>query len=238
LGNQKAEVLSGSAKVARRGAGDISAAKGLLLDSVDDAQAAGFTVGEDYSTTDTQTGGTASDRSQRQAQAQEFSDDMREKAKQLVQTEHAVAANLATAAAGLGDTHFNESPIHSPDDTIIGAPKHPVRPVDHTFKNDQPTPPPSPGPDLGSLQKQIQDQQRQLDEQMKGLHDQQQELNQIKDQQAQQGQPSEGGLVGSFLVGCGLGAAATSETGPGALGGCVLGGAGGDLTYILSKIWG
>jgi hypothetical protein len=102
-----------------------------------------------------------------------------------------------------------------------------VQLVDNTFKQDGPAPTPvtpaPPAPDLGQLQQQIQDQQRQI--------------NDIQNQLHQPSQPTLGGLEVAAGTGCAGGALVTAETGPGALGGCVVGGGLSGIGYILSKIW-
>ena len=51
------ETLHGAASVARNGAEEIHTARQLALDAVNEAEAAGFTVGEDLSVTSRQSGG-------------------------------------------------------------------------------------------------------------------------------------------------------------------------------------
>jgi hypothetical protein len=146
----KADQLRESASIARRGASDISAAQRAVLYKVDDAHNAGFVVGEDLSVTDTRSSRTAAERAARQAQAQAFAADIRQRAAQLVGLDHEVAGNLANAASGIGNTTFNEQPIKTADDKIVGDDsaerRYSVRLVDNTFKQDGPTPTPPPPP--------------------------------------------------------------------------------------------
>jgi hypothetical protein len=80
----KVDQLREAAKIARRGAGDVEAAKRRVLYTVEDAHNAGFVVGEDLSVTDTHTGWNAAEQAARQSQAQVFSADIRHRAAQLV----------------------------------------------------------------------------------------------------------------------------------------------------------
>jgi hypothetical protein len=235
IASGKSGQLREASGIARRGAGDINAAKRRMLYAVEDAHNAGFTVGEDLSVTDTRSR-TAAERTARQAQAQQFAVDIRSRAAELVGLDHEVAGNLANAAAGIGNTTFNEQPIHtSPDDKIVNDGdtdrRYGIRLIDNTFKQDGPTPSPTPtptpapppGPDLGQLQRQLQDQQKQI--------------NDIQQQLHQPSEPTLGGLGIAFGTGCAGGALVTSETGPGALAGCAVGGGLSGIGYILSKIW-
>ncbi|VBA49853.1 hypothetical protein LAUMK142_02217 [Mycobacterium pseudokansasii] len=62
----KADQLRQAAAVARNGASEISAAQQRVLYAVEDAQNAGFTVGEDLSVTDTRVGSTTAEQAARQ----------------------------------------------------------------------------------------------------------------------------------------------------------------------------
>jgi hypothetical protein len=227
----KTDQLRGAATIARRGASDVDAVQRAVLYKVDDAHQVGFRVGEDLSVTDTRQSRTVAEQAARQAQAQAFAGDIRHRAARLVGLDHEVAENLATAAAGVGATTFNESPISSPDDKIVGDGaadhRYGVQLIDNTFKQDgpapTPVPPAPPAPDLGQLQKQVQDQQRQIDDIHTQLH--------------QPSQPTLGGLAVAAGTGCGGGALVTAEIGPGAAGGCLVGGGLSGIGYILSKIW-
>jgi hypothetical protein len=230
----KSDRLREAANIARRGAGDISAAQRAVLYKVDDAHNAGFFVGEDLSVIDTRSSRTAAERAARQAQAQVFAADIRQRAAQLVGSDHEVAGNLANAASGIGNLNFNEQPIKTAGDKIVrdgsADRRYGVRLVDNTFKQDGPTPTPTPtpppppsAPDLGQLQKQINDQQKQINDIQRQLH--------------QPSQPTLGGLAVAAGTGCAGGALVTAETGPGALAGCAVGGGLSGIGYILSKIW-
>lgn len=148
----KADLLRQAAGIARNGASDISAAQRRVLFGVEDAQNAGFTVGEDLSVTDTRSTSPA-ERPARQAEAEAFAADIRLRAEQLDGADTKVAAQLAAATAGLGGSGF--APASSPnsnhgaaaaDRTTPGSNRNGVRLVD--FKQDggpQPQPQPQPG---------------------------------------------------------------------------------------------
>lgn len=127
--------LQAAARVARSGASDLYAARSRVRYAVQDAQTAGFEVGEDLSVTDRMTGGSAAQRAARQAQAQAFAGDIRQRAAQLVGLDTQVAGKVTAAVAGIGDT-FPQIPAPATPPT-----GNRVRAVDdHTFKRN---PPPS-----------------------------------------------------------------------------------------------
>lgn len=101
----KADVLRQAAGIARNGASDISAAQRRVLYGVEDAQNAGFTVGEDLSVTDTRSTSPA-ERATRQAQAEAFAADLRLRAQQLDGAEAKVAGQLTAAAGTVGEVGF------------------------------------------------------------------------------------------------------------------------------------
>jgi hypothetical protein len=82
-----------------------------------------------------------------------------------------------------------------------------------------PVPPAPPAPDLGELQRQIHDQQRQIDD--------------IRTQL----QPTLGGLGVAAVTGCGGGTLVASETGIGAIPTCMVTGGLAGIGYLLGKIW-
>lgn len=136
--------LQAAAKLARTGASDLYAARSRVRYAVEDATAAGFHVGEDLSVTDRSSGGSAARRAARQAQAQAFAADIRQRAAQLVALDQQVAAKVTVAVAGIRDT-FQQNP--TPD----AAPRKPaIQAVDnHTFKEDPPPPGPPANPFAG-----------------------------------------------------------------------------------------
>lgn len=133
--------LQAAARVARSGASDLYAARSGVRYAVEDARTAGFEVGEDLSVTDRMTGGSAAQRAARQAAAQAFAADIRQRAAQLVGLDQQVAGKIATAVAGIRDTFpQNPAPVAPPS-----APTNHIHAVDRTWKQDPP-PSPSPGP--------------------------------------------------------------------------------------------
>lgn len=79
----KAAKLRQAAGIARNGASDISSAKQQTLYAVEDAQNAGFDVGEDLSVSYTDHGGTAAEQAARQAQAEQMASEIWSRAAQL-----------------------------------------------------------------------------------------------------------------------------------------------------------
>jgi hypothetical protein len=106
--------------------------------TVEDARTAGFDVSEDLSITNRLTGGSPVQRAARQAQAQVFAGDIRQRAAQLVGLDQQVAGKITAAVAGIRHTFpQNTSFGSSPKDNRVDA-------VDnHTFKQ-RPPPPPYP----------------------------------------------------------------------------------------------
>ncbi|BBX94936.1 hypothetical protein [Mycobacterium lacus] len=102
----KADQLRQAAGIARNGAGDISAAQRRVLYAVEDAQNAGFNVGEDLSVTDTRTSSNVAEQAARQAQAQAFAGDIRLRAEQLEEADLKVAGQLTATTADLGTVGF------------------------------------------------------------------------------------------------------------------------------------
>ena len=144
----KADQLRQAAGIARNGASDISAAQRRVLYGVEDAQNAGFTVGEDLSVTDTRSTSPV-ERAARQAQAEAFAADIRLRAEQLESADVKVAGQLTTAAGGVSSVGFppaSTSNHDAPADNRAapGSTRNGVRLID--FKQDGgPQPPPQPG---------------------------------------------------------------------------------------------
>ncbi len=138
----KADQLRQAAGIARSGASDISAAQRRVLYGVEDAQDAGFTVGEDLSVIDTRSTAPA-ERAARQAQAEAFAADIRLRAEQLDGAEVKVASQLTTATAGLSSGGFAQNPISHPGAQAPITSRNGVQLVDFTQDNDTgPNPPP------------------------------------------------------------------------------------------------
>jgi hypothetical protein len=154
----KSDQLRDAAKVARRGASDIDAAKRRVLYAVEDAHNAGFLVGEDLSVTDTRTTKNPAELAARQSQAQVFAADIRARAAQLVGVDNEVATNLTGTAGDVGATTFAENPINYGDKPIdVGAdPRHgTIQLAGHGFKLDGGAPPPPQPGFLDQYQQQL-----------------------------------------------------------------------------------
>lgn len=128
----KADQLRQAAVIAREGAGTIGAAQRRVIYAVQDANDAGFNVGEDLSVADTRTSRTAAEQASRQAQAQAFAADIRQRATQLIGAEHEAGAKITAATAGIATT-FPETPHdHKPHvqavDQRIPVPQGPPPP--------------------------------------------------------------------------------------------------------------
>lgn len=142
-----ADQLQEAAKVARTGASDLYTSRTRVQYAVQDARAAGFDVGEDLSVTDRMAGGSATQRAARQAQAETFAGDIRQRAAQMVGLDQEVAGKITAAVAVVRDT-FPQNPASGPlpQDSRVRA-------VDHTWKQDggngQSDPPPPAPPARG-----------------------------------------------------------------------------------------
>jgi hypothetical protein len=113
-----ADDLHDGAKTARRAAGDVAAAQDRLLESVTKAEDAGFDVGDDYTVTSAETGGTAAQQAQRQAEAESLAEDIRWRATALVDADQHAGARVADAVGHLGSLSFEE---HDGTGTPAGA---------------------------------------------------------------------------------------------------------------------
>lgn len=140
--------LQAAASVARSGASDLDAARSRVRYAVEDARAAGFEVGEDLSVTDRVSGGSAAQRAARQAAAQAFAGDIRQRAAQLVGLDQQIAGKITAAVAGIRDTFsHNPAPGPPPQDGRVRA-------VDRTWKQDGgngEADPPAPAPPARGL---------------------------------------------------------------------------------------
>jgi hypothetical protein len=130
-----ADSLHAAATAARSGADEIAGARQLALQAIDNARAAGFTVGEDLSVT-SQGGGPPALQAARQAQAQTLAAAIRATAENLVSVDTEVAGNVSSAIAGVNSVHFGDTPVapHNKKPQIQGV----------DFKQDPPPPPPGP----------------------------------------------------------------------------------------------
>jgi hypothetical protein len=102
--------LRNASTIAGNGAEEIDARRQSVLDAIEDAESAGFTVGEDLSITSRYTDLTPAAEAARQAQAEALAADIRAKATALATADHEVAAKVASAASGLPDVTLGEDP--------------------------------------------------------------------------------------------------------------------------------
>jgi hypothetical protein len=139
-----ADSLHSAATAARYGAEEIAGARQLALQAADEAQAAGFTVGEDLSVSSRQNGGPPAVQAARQAQAQLFAATIRARAENLVAVDTEVGSHVSAAIAGVNTAQFGDTPVTPPPPTK----KPEIQAVDnHTVKQAPPQPPdPQPGP--------------------------------------------------------------------------------------------
>ena len=135
--NAVVDRLQEAAKVARAAASDLSAARSALQYVVADARAASFVVGEDLSIADRYVGGSPAFQAARQIEAEKLAGNIWQRAAKLVRLDQQVAARIATAMSGVGDTAFPHVPGFS------GSPKPQIEAVDRRWKQD-PSPAPQP----------------------------------------------------------------------------------------------
>lgn len=105
----KADRLRQAAGIARSGASDISTAKQQALHAIEDAQNAGFTVGEDLSVSYTDHGGSVAQQAARQAQAEQMATQIWSRAGQLEAADAKVAGQITTAAGDVGNVEFGSA---------------------------------------------------------------------------------------------------------------------------------
>lgn len=103
-----AESLRDAARIARDEASNLYAMHRRLMYTLEDAQQAGFAVGEDWSVTDTRASRSAVQQAQRQTQAQAFSTRLRTQAGELLAHDTKVSENMTNAAAGVGANAFSQ----------------------------------------------------------------------------------------------------------------------------------
>jgi hypothetical protein len=116
----------------------MTASKQSTLEAVAEVRAAGFNVADNYTVTDTSTGGTAEQRQIRRAQAEEHRNFIQHRVALLVAHDREIAAKMDATLGDLADITFDE---HEPTDGRRGH----IQAVDqHTFKQG-PAPPAPPG---------------------------------------------------------------------------------------------
>ena len=101
-----ADVLHESSEIARRGAETLDSAKRSVLDAVNEADSAGYMVGEDLSVTPPRGGVAAA------AQAQLYAAAIQDRAAQLVAHDAAIAAKITAASAPLNGVSFRRTARH------------------------------------------------------------------------------------------------------------------------------
>jgi hypothetical protein len=120
-----ADNLHTTAAVARTGVGQLQTARQLAVAAVAEAQAAGFTVGEDLSVTDSVAGRPPAVQAARMAQAQRLAATIHSRAAALVAADNDIAARITSATAGLKAVQFDENPIQLANGRIP-APEGPI----------------------------------------------------------------------------------------------------------------
>jgi hypothetical protein len=124
--SEVADQLHAAAKVARSGASDLYAARSRVRHAVEDARTAEFDVGEDLSVTDRFSGGSPAQRAARQAQAQTFASEIRQRAAQLLDLDQQVAGKVTAAMAGIRDT-FSQNPTPPKDNRVHAVDNHTLK---------------------------------------------------------------------------------------------------------------
>jgi|GEM_PF-1701788 len=139
-----ADSLHSAASAARGGAEEIAFARQAALEAVEEARAAGFTVGEDLSVT-SRVGGPPAVLAARQAQAQLLATNIRARAEALAAVDTEVAGKISTAVAGVNAAQFGTTPVTPPQK------KPDIQAVDNRTIKDAPPQPVPPGPQPGPL---------------------------------------------------------------------------------------
>lgn len=145
-----ADGLHSASGFARTGADDIAWAKRQAVAAIEEAEQAGFTVGQDLSVTDRSMPSLLTDEQDRQTKAKEFAHDIQTKAQTLAAMDKSVANQITGALAPLRDVTFAETTEHhGHKDDHEGA----AQAVDyHRFKQSPDTPPPT-GPNAADIRK-------------------------------------------------------------------------------------
>lgn len=104
-----ADCLHAAASAARHGAGDLIWAKRQVLDTIEEAEAARFTVAQDFSVAERMWSPLMRVSASRQAQAQEFASEIASRVQRLVSIDGEVAAKITTALAPLDELNFHEN---------------------------------------------------------------------------------------------------------------------------------
>jgi hypothetical protein len=129
--------------IARTGAQQLQAAKQRIVAIVADAEAAGFSVGEDFSLTTYRAGAQAI--AAAEEEAREFGRQLRSRIEDLIALDRDVAARITSAAATVDDVDFTRGERGAPDhDTAVQF-------VDNRVLKEAPPQPPPPDPTPGPL---------------------------------------------------------------------------------------
>lgn len=89
------------ASIARRGSGDIQGAKRATVNAIEEVEAKGYSVAEDLTVTDAQSGGTKAEQAARKIEAQQLTEFLRWHAQGLASAAAKVAGELQAEASGL-----------------------------------------------------------------------------------------------------------------------------------------
>ncbi|WP_234783004.1 hypothetical protein [Mycolicibacter sinensis] len=103
-----ADEMHQAAGIARRGDEAVQSCKHGVLDAVREARNDGFDVGEDYSVTDRNQGGSAAFRAERKSAAQGHASFIRQRVGVLIAKDHEIATQITTTLAKVGDLSFHE----------------------------------------------------------------------------------------------------------------------------------
>jgi hypothetical protein len=139
-----ADSLHSAASAARCGVEEIAFARQAALEAVEEARAAGFTVGEDLSVT-SRIGGPPAVLAARLAQAQLLAAQIRARAEALVAVDTEVGGKITTAISGVNAAQFGTTPVTPPQE------KPHIQAVDNRTIKDAPAQPVPPDPQPGPL---------------------------------------------------------------------------------------
>lgn len=112
-----ADQMRVAASVATQGYDRMTASRQSVLEAVEEARGDGFSVGEDYSVTDTRPATSSAQRAARESQAQGHASFIRNRVATLVANDSELAARIGSATAGMELLRFDEdkSGPHEPD---------------------------------------------------------------------------------------------------------------------------
>lgn len=141
------DALYAAAEVAKNGADDIAWAKRLVVDAINEAEEADFTVGQDFSVTDKSSwGGLLRTTVARQQEAKAFAAEIGTRVQALVALDQQAAAQITSALVPLETMQFDETPDkHEPATQAVD--------FRHLKRSPEPAPPPAPplGPNSSDI---------------------------------------------------------------------------------------